>query len=243
MAASRLTDADLLDVWERGYGRAPWRQALLLLGAAAPVPPAELARLTVGRRDAELLRLRRRLFGVRLETITDCPACRKTLEVSLAVEDILHQGPPPAAAHELRLDGYRIEFRLPNSLDLAALAGVEPAHRRQWLLAQCIQAAERDQTKLAADDLPPEIVAALAEALSQADPQANVQLALSCADCGHQWQTPLDIVSFLWTELNAWAERLLAQIHLLASAYGWSEGEILSLGAWRRQAYLNMVRQ
>ena len=37
--------------------------------------------------------------------------------------------------------------------------------------------------------------------------------------------------------------RTLNEIHLLASAYGWSEGEILSLTAKRRRLYLQMVLQ
>ena len=41
--------------------------------------------------------------------------------------------------------------------------------------------------------------------------------------------------------LDVAAGRLMRDIHLLASAYGWTEAEVLSLSAWRRQAYLDMV--
>jgi hypothetical protein len=64
---------------------------------------------------------------------------------------------------------------------------------------------------------------------------------LTCPQCAHQWQAPLDIVSFLWSEVHAWAIRLLREIHELASAYGWSEAEILALSPWRRRAYLELV--
>ena len=37
--------------------------------------------------------------------------------------------------------------------------------------------------------------------------------------------------------------RLMAEVHLLAQAYGWSEAETLSLSRWRRRVYLGMVRQ
>ena len=42
--------------------------------------------------------------------------------------------------------------------------------------------------------------------------------------------------------MEAHARRLLLDVHQLASAYGWSEMEILSLSATRRNAYLEMVR-
>jgi len=36
--------------------------------------------------------------------------------------------------------------------------------------------------------------------------------------------------------------RLLVEVHALASAYGWSEQEILSLSDARRRLYLEMVQ-
>ena len=77
--------------------------------------------------------------------------------------------------------------------------------------------------------------------MAQADPQADVQLALSCPVCGHKWQTAFDIVSFFWSEINAWAARILREVHILAWGYGWREADILALRPWRREVYLEMV--
>jgi hypothetical protein len=49
------------------------------------------------------------------------------------------------------------------------------------------------------------------------------------------------VVSFFWMEVESWAYRILRQVHALASAYGWSEGDILAMSPWRRQFYLEMV--
>jgi hypothetical protein len=51
----------------------------------------------------------------------------------------------------------------------------------------------------------------------------------------------LDPVTFFWSELQATARRILLQVHTLASAYGWSEREILGLSDTRRSLYLQMV--
>ena len=40
---------------------------------------------------------------------------------------------------------------------------------------------------------------------------------------------------------DAWALRTLAEVHRLASAYGWREQDILALSPARRQLYLGMV--
>ena len=77
--------------------------------------------------------------------------------------------------------------------------------------------------------------------MAAADPQADVELALSCPACGHAWPAAFDIASFLWTEVDAWARVLLHEIHALASAYGWREADILALSPRRRRAYLELI--
>jgi hypothetical protein len=73
------------------------------------------------------------------------------------------------------------------------------------------------------------------------DAQANVQLDLHCPACQRGWTAAFDIVAFFWGELDAWAQRLLVEVHKLASAYGWSEADILGMSQVRRNLYLNIV--
>jgi len=87
------------------------------------------------------------------------------------------------------------------------------------------------------------VLNAAQEMMTQADPQADVQIALCCPACEHKWQEAFDILSFLWEEIDAWVYRTLNDVHVLASAYGWSESEILAMSAWKRQAYLDLVSQ
>jgi hypothetical protein len=90
--------------------------------------------------------------------------------------------------------------------------------------------------------VPDALAAALAERMAAADPQADVQLRLDCPACGHGWAAPFDIGAFLWDEVGAWVERTLGEVHALASAYGWTEAQVLELPSWRRQRYLEMAR-
>jgi hypothetical protein len=78
--------------------------------------------------------------------------------------------------------------------------------------------------------------------MAEADPQADVQLNLSCPQCAAAWSAPFDIEAFLWTEIAAWAGRTLQEVHGLARAYGWREQDILSLSATRRRIYLEMAQ-
>ena len=47
--------------------------------------------------------------------------------------------------------------------------------------------------------------------------------------------------ALLLREVAAAARRLMADIHELASAYGWSEAAIVSMSTARRAAYLEML--
>lgn len=220
-------------------------RALALLRAGCPeVPADELARWSLGRRDARLLELRRQVFGSGLTGVADCAGCGERLELAFGVEDLVTE-PAAAPPSELVLDfdGYAVRFRLPNSLDLAALAGQEDVtSARQRLLECCLLEVRRDGVEQVAAELPDAVVAGIVACMAQADPQTDIRLSLDCPACGHRWQAPFDIAAFLWEELNAWADRTLREVHVLASAYGWREADILALSPARRHRYLEMIR-
>jgi hypothetical protein len=68
-------------------------------------------------------------------------------------------------------------------------------------------------------------------------------MAMDCPACGHQWRALFDVAAFLWREIDAWAKRSLNEVHALASAYGWSQRDILSMSASRRRRYVSMIAQ
>jgi hypothetical protein len=244
-----LSATELLDIWEQGRTGRPAQQALMLLAAAWPDMPADvLAGFSIGRRDACLLTLREWTFGPQLACLTTCPQCGERLELSFDVKDI--RAPSPLTVDDaiegkilsLNVAGYEVRFRLPSSLDLITVSGsADVAASRHLLLERCLLAARYNGEEMAADQLPTEAIEAVVVRMAQADPQADVRLALSCPSCSHRWQAAFDIASFFWSEINAWAYRTLREVHTLASAYGWREADILALSPWRRQAYLELV--
>jgi uncharacterized protein (UPF0212 family) len=239
-----VSASELLGVWEQGLAQRPVRRALTLLTTACPeTSPEELAKLSIGQRDARLLALREWTFGHQLISLATCPSCGQRLELTFNVADIqVATEVEPKETLALSVADYEVHFRPPNSLDLAAIADQKDvATGRQRLLESCLMAVHQNGEQVSADQLPANIREAVVERMAQADPQADVQLALSCPSCGHQWQAAFDIVSFFWSEINAWASRILREVHTLASAYGWRETDILAMSPWRRQCYLEML--
>jgi hypothetical protein len=227
-----------------------------MLGAAYPDTSLDtLAMLSVGQRDGRLLTLRERIFGPRLVGVMTCPGCGERLEFTFDVADI-RAGDTQEVAHERGADGetqaetthalavtdYEVRFRLPNSFDLTAIAEEQDlVVARRQLFEHCLLAARHDGQEADFDQLPAEVVDGIVEYMARADPQADVQLDMTCPMCSHPWRAAFDIVSFLWGEIEAWARRTLRQVHILASAYGWREADILAMSAGRRQLYLDMI--
>jgi len=85
------------------------------------------------------------------------------------------------------------------------------------------------------------VLQACEDALETLDPNADLALAVHCPDCGGASGAQLDAGILLWDEIDARARTLLAEVHALASAYGWSEGAILALDPARRASYLALV--
>jgi hypothetical protein len=238
-----LSAGELLEVWELGSAQGLVERALTLLAAACDTRSESLAGLTIGQRDSCLLTLREWTFGSRMSGVLTCPGCGQGLELTFDAAEVRADVPADGGrAASLAMAGYDVQFRPPNSTDLAVAAGEsDPERLRELLLERCVLAASHDGEPVSADRLPPEIVEAVAAGLAQADPQADVELAVSCGSCSHSWRTAFDIVSFFWNEVDAWAGRILREVHTLASAYRWAERDILALSPRRRQLYLEIV--
>jgi hypothetical protein len=239
-----LSPAELLDAWEHGLARRPEQRALALLGAACPeVPTDALARWSIGQRDGQLLTLREWTFGSRLSAVTTCPGCGEQLELTFDAADIRSTLPSaPSEGLSLSVDDYLVRFRVPNTLDVAvSVDDGDVAAIRQALLERCVGEARRGDESVAAADLPTSVIERVLAAMGEADPQADVELALQCTACKLEWLATFDIVAFFWSEIQSWAYRILHDVHVLASAYGWREEEILALSPWRREFYLEAV--
>jgi len=240
-----LSSLDLLNAWEQGLSRGAADRAIILLRLAAGAEDSgcDPARWPLGERDARLLDLRESIFGPQIEGVASCPRCGARQEFEMPAGELRVASPASSVGLALVSGDYRVEFRLPDSLDLAEVEAETAAEseRSLRLLERCVTSAAAGERPITAADLPNDVVKEISERMSQADPQAEIDVSLECPSCSHRWSEPFDIASFLWTEVHAWASRTLFDIHQLAAAYGWSEAESLSLSPRRRGFYLELI--
>jgi hypothetical protein len=255
---SALSAADIVQVWEEGQSQHPIDRALTMLSLSHPgVARRKLAALSIGERDVRLLDVREKVFGRKLQLFAECPACSEALEFDVETRHLREIEPSGTgkdsgvakigSAGSLRRvwNDYTVEFRLPNSLDLALAiqAGSEPEAYRV-LLRECVLKITREGVETAVErlfELPELLIGEIAAAMAAADPRAEIVLNLDCPACGSDFQELFDIVSFLWNEFASRAKDLVYEVHALARYYGWSERDILDMSAQRRKMYLGMI--
>ena len=239
-----LSNTDILVVWERGAASQPVYRALILLAfACSDMAPEALAGLSIGRRDSLLMDLREMTFGSKLSCLTRCPGCREKLDLAFDASEIRTIAKEDVSEElSIQESGFSVRFRLPNSLDLAAIGECrDVSSARNILLYRCILSAKRDGEEIPPRLLPLEVTDLMVKRMEEVDPQADIQISLSCSSCSRKWNQTFDIVSFFWSEIDFWARRILEEVNSLAKAYGWSECEILALSPHRRGIYLEMA--
>jgi hypothetical protein len=234
---------ELLAAWEIGLmlPASSVQRAALLHALARPGRAAdELLGVPVGTRDAELLGLRVALFGDVLSVRIGCTACGADLEFDVDATGLAAAA--PEAEPEPLTDGdWTVRFRPATPADLLAVRDLPAQDPRRELAARLVLEARRGDRAVRADRLPEYVVHRLAEAVAAADPAADISFAMACPDCGAQVRAQLDIATYLWDELDSWARTTLADVHALASSYGWTEPDVLALSPLRRRYYLELA--
>jgi hypothetical protein len=206
-----------------------------MLGAAQPDASYEsLVDFSLGKRNEVLARLRGTLFGESLGIYLDCPKCGLRQEFSLRTEIFSAPKAGEETGNAVEVEGFR--FRPVTTRDLAAVVNERDPHQAALLMAKscCLS----DGTDPHWTD---EFLEKVEDSLGEADPAADIELEFACNGCGRGWRENFDIVDYLWEEIEVRAMRLIREVHGLASAYGWTESEILSLSRERRNLYLEMA--
>ncbi|MFC5175319.1 hypothetical protein [Nocardioides taihuensis] len=241
---SQLTPATVLELWEAGLGSSPAARAdLLLVSAVADRrddrPADDVEDWPVGTRDRALLEHYCPRRAV-LDAVADCPACGSALDVAVDAQALVAESSPGPVTVDV--DGHRVVVRAVTVGDLRAVpAGGSPEALRDALLERCVVRATYDGSEVPPDQLPPAVVERIESTLDELDPTGDLEVVLTCEDCGERWSETLDPVRFAWAALESSARRLATDVHTLARAYGWREQDILALSAFRRHLYLSAL--
>jgi hypothetical protein len=108
-----------------------------------------------------------------------------------------------------------------------------------WLLRRCVLLVSEDGELV--EELPASVGERLPARMAELDSQAEVNLLPTCEACGGSFSIIFDAGSYLFQELEAEAELLYREVHLLAFHYHWSPTEILNLSTRKRRRFLELL--
>jgi hypothetical protein len=194
-------------------------QAVALLAAAGVESSDDLS---VGEGDRLLLELCRTLTGADLEIVAVCPACGELSEAVVSPEAV-----PQTTAHIVPL-GTSGGLREPTYRDLRRLPP-DPQEGLRELLSRCVVGSPAREPGPA--DL--ELV----------DDSLAGPIAIACTACGEPIGVDVDVQRAVLERLARCAQEIDEEVHLLASTYHWSLGEIEALGDKRRRALALLVAE
>ena len=210
---------------------------LLVEAKGAVLRPGEADSLTASDRDRLLAAIYVAEFGNRIDCVLRCETCGSPFDIDFQLGDLLAStGLPPPDTAAVRSstvildDGRRL--RLPRGSDELALWGLSAEAAEAALFARCIvegDAAPGDQ--------------AVHDALEAAAPILDTELDATCPECGTPTQAHFDLQHYLLTAILQEAPARTAEVHLLASTYGWSLREILELDRKRRRAFAAAIER
>ena len=237
-----LSAADITRLCEWGSDKHDIDRAVALLRLSDPSTPAEkLSLLPVGARDAQLMRLRSRHFGDQFEMTVNCPKCETSLEFEMGMDALLQDSPAATGAPIAFTDG-TVEYRLPNSQDMAAISALtDPTIARQALLGRCLRARNHAGESVHPSAISSEVIDQVLERWAKEDPQADITFKLKCPSCSYKWRSVFDILSYFWRELEIYSHRLQDEVHQIATHYGWAEHTILVMTPERRKRYIDLI--
>jgi hypothetical protein len=235
------------------------------IGAIEPVTETVARRLLIADRQYLLLKLRELTFGGRIQGTLACPwpQCRAKVDIDFSIDDVpVERCHDIAAQYRLQLsdtDGAvrdepdtSVVFRLPNGGDQEALVGIlarNPAEALSALLRRCILSmpARPSDDGTGAGDAIEQLTARsrleIEQAMEQFAPRIDLDMDLTCPECGRAFTTPFDLQDFFFGELRTSSDLLYRQVHYLAYHYHWSEREILELPRGKRLAYIDVLAE
>jgi len=229
------------------------------LGDIHPVSEAVARQLLVADRQYLLLKLRQMTFGDQVHADLFCPwpDCGKRVSTDFNIEDVpveasANKGPlysmtlSLAAAAEAESADREIHFRLPNGADqeiISPLLMENEAKALTLLLARCIQRIGQsviaDEREI--DSLSPLARKEIEEEMERLAPKVELDMEMSCPECGRLFVAPFDLQRFFFGELRAGGELLYREVHYLAYHYHWSEREIMDMTVEKRRKYINVL--
>lgn len=230
--------ADDLDVDFNTTDR-PALVTALLASCAAPRNDHYWWGQAVSARTAALLRLLAATDGidhVGLQARCREAACAAWFEFDLPLAAVLDRLPADEPIRACLPGARLVTLRRPTGRDLSDWRAQRPSSRT--LAVEAMLRSLVIEGAVNAEDAP-----VLGEILANEDSLVVFSVACACPQCDGPTEVRIDLEDIALTRLRQRQHALLREVHVLASHYGWTEGQILAVAPARRARYLRLIEE
>ena len=220
-------------------------EGVLVETTGSAVTPRSAAALTAADRDRLLAAIYIETYGPRIANTLGCVHCGALFDVAMSLEDLfVYLRPPtpepPGDQTQWLADGtFRlsngIRFRLPTGADECAVLGLPVTQAEQVLLQRCVIEGNL------AEDGRDTLNEAVQTSMEDLAPVLDLDLDAHCLECDRHQPAHFDMQHYLLSALRQERGQLAREVHRLASAYGWSLSEILSLPRSQRRSLVALI--
>jgi hypothetical protein len=220
----------------------------MLLRIPGGLTRGDVWHLSLSARDELLAAVYESCFGSRVECRMHCAGCEEVIALEITLADVRAEvarmvasreavtARPTAVDETSFVTASGVTFRLPTVEDQLALSAGTAAAAADALLSRCVAGAAQDAPFDAATR------EQIDAAMEIAGPLLDVEVELRCASCHTCHPTRLEIGEHLARTVAREQEVLMREVHLLASAYGWSLDAILDLPRSHRHRLVALVQ-
>ena len=182
-------------------------------------------------------------FGDELEIGVCCddPGCAEELELRLPLQSCTDLDGDEHFVHQI--DGHVLQVHLPTGVD--QMSWLELRGHSSLFSSMAITLVDKVDGEIpdANFRLSDEQLATLGSELESRDPLTALEIETRCVTCDKTVSAAVDLELNILKLLEKLQNQLIEQVHILASAYHWSERDIMQLGSVRRQKYLSKLEQ
>lgn len=179
-----------------------------------------------------------------LPVIVACPQgdCRQRFELELPFEPLVKTEVEASRMAEIipfpTGNSATVALRLPTGRDQASWRQSSFATEDD-ALASIVRSLATDPERL--PSLTREELASLAEKMEAADPLVSFSVSTTCPHCHREVAAAVDLEAAAIAQLAHCRRALLREVHDFATAYGWTETEVLAIPLPRRAEYRRLI--
>ena len=204
---------------------------------------AQADELTAPDRDRLLAAIYTRTYGKSVESAAVCTVCSSPYDITFSLDDLraaVDRNAQPSEAWSFADGTFRMangfRFRLPVARDEIEVSHFPPEEAVRELAARCLLESPAHTSPAAEDRLN-----TLETAMEEIAPVFDLDIDTTCPECGSRQLVRFDLQFYLLRAIEQDRAQMFREIHRIASAYGWSLKEILSMGCSERRRLVQLI--